>query len=115
MSDLTVCYNPKIMDRNGIFLRKDRVRGIIKIENMLSGKIMLLESEDMVRDATKIRFSLDMGTFGSAELQKDYEETGLELFDISADAEADGTKELKDLLEERKSYYLGLKKELYQR
>ena len=101
------------MEKNEEFLRKDKVKGIIKIENMLTGRIYLVKSIDVVKDYSKIRFSLDLGTFENKALEEDYTKTGLELFDISLDAECDDPDKLNTLLEERRKYHLSLKKEFY--
>ena len=101
------------MVKNEEFLRKDKVIGIIKIENMLSGRIFLVKSTDVVKDYSKIRFSLDLGTFENSSLEEDYTKTGLELFDIALDAEADDEKSLDALLEERKKHYSFLRKDFY--
>ena len=101
------------MDKNAEFLRKDKVIGIIKIENMLSGKILLVKSTDVVKDYSRIRFALDMGTFDVKSLEDDYTATGLELFDIALDKEAESKGELDELLKERIEYYSKLKKDLY--
>lgn len=92
------------MEKLGEFYRKDKVVGIVKVENMLSGKILLLKSFDVVNEYKNIRFSLDMGTFDNVDLQKDYEETGLELFDISLDKEC-SKENIDETLNDRETYY----------
>lgn len=107
------CCNHMHMVKNSEFLRKDKVRGIIRIENMLSGKIYLVKSSDVVKDYSRLRFALDMGDFENEEVQNDYTATGLELFDISLDQEAKEDDDLEALLNNRKKYYEDIKKELY--
>ena len=86
------------MDIEELFTRNKAVRGILSVRNLLTGQIYLTATEDAVRDIRKERFSLDLGTHRSAELQKDYSETGLELFSIDLEREADETEDLSDLL-----------------
>ncbi len=102
------------MDKLSEFYSKDKVAGIIKIENMLTSEILLIKSTDAVSDYKKIRFSLDLGTYWNKELQDDYEKTGLELFDISLDVRAEDPAILDSLLEERTLYYKGLRRRFYQ-
>lgn len=56
--------------------------GIIEIRNLLSDKCLYLSSDDTFGDCAKIRFQLDLGSYQVEELQDDYSETGLELFEI---------------------------------
>ena len=74
------------------------VRGLISIRNLLSGKVYLTATEDAVNDITKERFSLDLGSHRSAELQKDYSETGLELFSIDLEKEAGSGDDLSKMI-----------------
>ena len=98
-------YSVNMEKTNGLdfFLREDGIIGIIKIENMLTGNFLLAKSIDCIADCRKIRFSLDLGAYPQYALQKDYEETGLELFDISIAAEANKKEDLDDLLETTKT------------
>lgn len=94
-------YSVNMEKTNGVdfFLREDVIIGIIKIENMLTGSFLLVKSLDCIADCRKIRFSLDLGTYTHYALQRDYEATGLELFDISIAAEAKNKEELDELIE----------------
>ena len=88
-----------------LFTRNRPVRGILSIKNMLTGRTYLTATEDAVNDITKERFSLDLGTHRSAELQKDYSETGLELFSIDLEKEAGSDEDLRALLERTEKEY----------
>ncbi|HIV98340.1 MAG TPA: hypothetical protein IAB12_00990 [Candidatus Ornithospirochaeta avicola] len=98
---------------NSEFLTEEKLRGIVKIENMMSGKVCLISSEDIVKSYSSLRFSLDMGTFSNKMLQDDYDKTGLELFNIEKDVIASKDEDLSLLLEKRKGYYRENSKELY--
>ncbi len=96
-----------------LFLREDRIVGIIKIENMLTGRFLLVKSNDCIPDCGKIRFSLDLGTFSHKALQNDYTQTGLELFDISIAAEAGKEEDMDDLLRQQAAILMEKGKESY--
>ena len=53
----------------GIFARPDKVRGIIAIRNLKSGRALLEKTEDAVKAFKDERFRLDLGLHGSKELQ----------------------------------------------
>lgn len=57
-------------------------RGLVRIVQIESGKTLLVPSEDIQKDIVHIRFLLDLESYPLASLQKDYTETGLELFSI---------------------------------
>ena len=90
------CLSPRIMamESQEIFTRPAPVRGIISIRNLRSGRMLLLATEDAVASFPQERFALDLGMHRARELQKDYEETGLELFSIDLDTEAGGDADL---------------------
>ncbi len=90
---------------DNIFTRKERVRGILSITNLSTGRIYLAETEDAVASFRSERFSLDLGMHRNRELQREYSETGLELFSIDLDAEAGESQDLGELLEQRISFY----------
>jgi hypothetical protein len=69
-------------------------RGVLCIRNLRTGMSLLVPSDDVVHDAQRIRFSLDMGTFGNADLQHEYERTGLESFAIDPMALADAKEDI---------------------
>ncbi len=87
------------------FLRKEQIRGIIRILNLKTDEIYLLKTEDAIKSYKDERFKLDLGIHNAKELQKAYSELGLELFTIEIDVEADNDTNLDILLEERKAYY----------
>ena len=86
-----------------IFSRPEPVRGIIAIRNLKTNQTYLKETEDAVASFKDERFALDLSMHPSPELQKDYTETGLELFTIELDTEASPTDNLLELLEKRKA------------
>ena len=88
------------------FLRKDKIRAIVKIHNLKTDEIVLLKSEDAVKSYKDERFKLDLGMHSSRELQKAYSDLGLELFTIEIDKEAGKVEDLTALLKERTEYYL---------
>lgn len=87
------------------FLTTEKRRGIVKITNMITGRVYLTTSRDTWKTYQDLRFRLDMGMHPCAALQDDYETTGLELFNIETDVLADEDQSLPKLLEERKAYY----------
>ena len=87
------------------FFHKDATRGILRVRNLLTGRCYLTKSEDFVKSLKDIRFSLDLGFFENDELQKDYEETGLELFSIESVFVAENGEDLDPLLEKYTSEY----------
>lgn len=87
------------------FLRKDKIRAIVKIHNLKTDEIYLLKSEDAVKSFKDERFKLDLGMHQSSSLQKAYSNLGLELFTIEIDKEANSGDDLDSLLEERTNYY----------
>lgn len=64
------------------YLNTEPTKGIIRIYNLQNEKSLLVKSENIIEDTKKIRFKLDLGFFSNAQLQKDYSEIGLELFQI---------------------------------
>lgn len=95
------------------FFHREATRGILRIRNLLTGKCYLAKSEDFVKSLKDIRFALDLGFFDSDELQKDYEETGLELFAIECECTAEPGEALDDLLEKKIKEYEERGIELY--
>lgn len=93
------------MNIEELYTRDKPVRGLISIRNLLSGKVYITATEDAVNDITKERFSLDLGTHRSADLQKDYSETGLELVSIDLEKEAGSGDDLSTLLEMTEKEY----------
>jgi hypothetical protein len=65
-----------------ILLSSKAVKGIIRIYNIQSDKTLLIESNDLAGDIQKFRFQLDMETFPNKELQIEYEQIGLESFNL---------------------------------
>lgn len=95
------------------FLRKDKIRAIVKIHNLKTDEVYLFESEDAVKSFKDERFKLDLGMHGSRTLQKAYTELGLELFTIEIDVEAGAEESLQELLEARKQHYIENNHKLY--
>ena len=87
------------------FLRQDKIRGIVRIRNLKTDEVYLLESEDAVRSYKDERFKLDLSIHSCRKLQEAYSGLGLELFIIEIDTEADKDQDLDILLEERKEHY----------
>ena len=54
--------------------------GIALIRNLRTDKVWLFWAEDIQKACIGYRFRLDMGTHPCASLQKDYTDTGLEVF-----------------------------------
>lgn len=50
------------------------------LTNLKTGKVFYYEAEDAKDAIIKMRFKLDMGIFEDADLQREYTETGLEVF-----------------------------------
>ena len=94
------------MNTEELFTRNKPVRGILSIRNLLTGRVYLAATEDAVKDIQKERFALDLGSHGSEELQKDYSETGLELFSIDLEREAGPDEDLAELLEKAAGEYI---------
>lgn len=95
------------------FLKKDKIRGILRITNLKTDEIYLLKSEDAIKSYKDERFKLDLGMHESKSLQEAYTSLGLELFLIEIDIEANKDDDLDSMLEERKAYYLGKGNRLY--
>lgn len=82
------------------FLRKDKIKAIIKIQNLKTDEIYLLKSNDAIKSFKDERFKLDLGMHESKSLQEAYTALGLELFTIEIDVEAEN-RDLAELLDER--------------
>lgn len=95
------------------FLRKEKIRGILRIVNLKTDYLYLLKSEDIIESYKDERFKLDLGIHEAKELQQAYTNLGLELFSIEIDKEAKENESLDSLLEERKAYYLSKGNKLY--
>lgn len=59
-------------------------KGVVALRNLKTDKVYLFFSEDIRKDCAAMRFQLDLGMHPCAELQKDYAETGLEVFRFDA-------------------------------
>ena len=75
-------------------------RGVYRIYNLKTDRSYFGTTEDIVRTRAEERFRLDLGLHSSRELQKDYSETGLELFVIDMAREAEEGESLPLLLDE---------------
>lgn len=95
------------------FLRKDKIRGIVKITNLKTDEVYLIKSDDCVKSYKDERFKLDLGMHPCKTLQDAYTTLGLELFLMEIDMEANADADLDNLLEERKSYYINNGNKLY--
>ncbi len=71
-----------LYERHAHHYKTKSTRGLLKIQNLQSDRILLVPSEQFVHDIQTIRFQLDLGTFDNLVLQKEYETVGLELFVI---------------------------------
>ena len=58
----------------------EKQSGVVALRNLKTDKVYLFYSQDIRRDCIDMRFRLDMGMHPCASLQKDYSETGLEVF-----------------------------------
>ena len=101
------------MQDYGIFSRQDKVRGIISIRNLKTGRTLLEKTEDAVKAFRDERFRLDLGMHPESSLQAEYASLGLELFSIDLETEADGDEDLDALLERRKRAYREKGTDLY--
>lgn len=54
--------------------------GIVAIRNLKTDRVWLFWAEDIASENAKQRFNLDLGMHQCKSLQKDYTETGLEVF-----------------------------------
>ena len=58
----------------------EKEAGVVALRNLKTDKVYLFFSEDIKKDCVDMRFKLDLGMHPCASLQKDYSETGLEVF-----------------------------------
>ena len=84
------------------FLSPVPVAGTYVIKNLTNGRVFLSKSEDLVKTYKDERFRLDMGMHSNKELQKEYTEMGLELFQITLDERKKDGESLNDLLSRRR-------------
>lgn len=75
-------------------------RGIYIIRNLRSDRVYLGKSENLLKSMSDERFRLDLGMHPCTSLQRDYSETGLELFTIEVLYQAEEDDDLGLLLEE---------------
>ena len=54
--------------------------GVVEIRNLKTDKVWLFWADDVAQESASQRFKLDLGMHECASLQKDYTETGLEVF-----------------------------------
>ena len=75
-------------------------RGLLNVRNLLTGRMLLIKSEDFTKDIQSIRFQLDLGSYPHDHLQKEYDHLGLELFTIEIYKEvSDSHRDLQEVLE----------------
>lgn len=84
------------------FLSPVPVAGTYVIKNLTNGRVFLSKSEDLVKTYKDERFHLDMGMHSNKELQKEYTEMGLELFQVALDERKKDGESLDDLLSRRR-------------
>ena len=58
----------------------EKQSGVVALRNLKTDKVYLFFSNDIKKDCVDMRFKLDLGMHPCASLQKDYSETGLEVF-----------------------------------
>ena len=58
--------------------------GVVEIRNLKTDKVWLFWADDIAQESARQRFRLDLGMHECPSLQKDYTETGLEVFRFSA-------------------------------
>ena len=58
----------------------EKQSGVVALRNLKTDKVYLFYSNDIKKDCVDMRFKLDLGMHPCASLQKDYAETGLEVF-----------------------------------
>jgi hypothetical protein len=54
--------------------------GVVEIRNLKTDRVWLFWADDVAGESASQRFKLDLGMHECASLQKDYTETGLEVF-----------------------------------
>ena len=54
--------------------------GVVEIRNLKTDRVWLFWADDVALESASQRFKLDLGMHECASLQKDYTETGLEVF-----------------------------------
>lgn len=58
----------------------EKESGVVALRNLKTDKVYLFFSKDIKKDCVDMRFKLDLGMHHCASLQKDYTQTGLEVF-----------------------------------
>ncbi|MCR4675798.1 MAG: hypothetical protein K5634_01040 [Sphaerochaetaceae bacterium] len=79
--------------------------GIVEIRNLKNDRCYLFYADDMQDEIVKQRFNLDLGIHPCEELQRDYTQTGLEVFRFDAVEETSDPSRLEELLKERSAVY----------
>ncbi len=103
-----------LYERHAHHYKTKSTRGLLKIQNLQSERILLVPSEQFVHDIQAIRFQLDLGTFDHPVLQKEYETLGLELFVIEPYKETeDQCMDLAKLCKHETSLLANKHKKLY--
>lgn len=101
VSDFCFTYDACVNSAD-IFSRPGKVRGIIAVRNLKTGRTLLETTEDAVSSFRSERFALDLSMHPVKSLQEEYSSLGLELFTIELDTEADGEADLEALLRKRR-------------
>lgn len=71
--------------------------GVVEIRNLRTDRVWLFWADDIARESAAQRFKLDLGMHECASLQKDYAETGLEVFRFSTVQVTDNREKLAEL------------------
>ncbi len=73
--------------------------GIVAIRNLKTDRCYLFYADNIQEENTKQRFALDLGMHECASLQKDYTETGLEVFRFETVLLTDDSKKISEMTE----------------
>lgn len=58
----------------------ERQSGVVALRNLKTDMVYMFFSRDIKKDCVDMRFKLDLGMHPCASLQRDYTQTGLEVF-----------------------------------
>lgn len=58
----------------------EKKSGVVEIRNLKTDRVWLFWADEYTQDCASQRFKLDLGMHECASLQKDYTQTGLEVF-----------------------------------
>jgi len=80
-----------------------RVKGVYRIYNIKTDMSVFGYSDDVAKKCIDERFKLDLGLHENKELQKDYSETGLELFVFECVKETENEDDLEATIDSFKA------------